>query len=349
VKKTRDAQEPLWQRLRKLRTDRNAEEREKVRLELLKEATLEFEEREQVNSAEESIKEELRKLGMDREYHQYCKYLEKVQIEHPPENMAENAALPVNHITDWSREPMIYLSCQENGVGFEMLVDTGARPSVLRRDLVKKLGWDTRIIPTQTQAVGAGNNPLQIKYQVTIPVKINGTFARGVSWNYEWTQCLENPMEVIPRGSGKRSIKRRRLDFMSGNVEVDDATKQTDGTYLITFLVAEELSVEAILGMRALTNMGALIDTVHGILVFGDQAYDYRNKSPKFRAASEVTIMPNHGARVKVNAINIEDGNYLVDDCIPLLNVGMEVESAWVSVEDGVAYLSINNSSPMPI
>jgi hypothetical protein len=180
-------------------------------------------------------------------------------------------------------------------------------------------------------------------------VKINGTFARGVSWNYEWTQCLENPMEVIPRGSGKRSIKRRRLDFMSGNVEVDDATKQTDGTYLITFLVAEELSVEAILGMRALTNMGALIDTVHGILVFGDQAYDYRNKSPKFRAASEVTIMPNRGARVKVNAINIEDGNYLVDDCIPLLNVGMEVESAWVSVEDGVAYLSINNSSPMPI
>jgi predicted aspartyl protease len=170
---------------------------------------------------------------------------------------------------------MVYLSCQENGVGFKMLVDTGARPSVLRRDLVTKLGWDTRIIPTQTRAVGAGNNPLQIKYQVTIPVKINGTFARGVSWNYEWTQCLENPIEVIPRGSGMRSTKRRRLDLMSGNVEVDDATMHADGTYLITFLVAEKLSVEAILGMRALTNTGALIDTVHGILVFGDQAYDY--------------------------------------------------------------------------
>jgi hypothetical protein len=39
-------------------------------------------------------------------------------------------------------------------------------------------------------------------------------------------------MEVIPRGSGKRSIKRKRLDFMSGNVEVDDATMQADGTYL---------------------------------------------------------------------------------------------------------------------
>jgi hypothetical protein len=43
---------PYWQCLRKLRTDRNAEEREKVRLELLKEAVLEFEEREQVISAE---------------------------------------------------------------------------------------------------------------------------------------------------------------------------------------------------------------------------------------------------------------------------------------------------------
>jgi hypothetical protein len=99
-------------------------------------------------------------------------------------------------------------------------------------------------------------------------------------------------MEVIPRGSGKRSSKRRRLDFMSGNVEVDDATMQVDGTYLITFLVAKELSVEAILGMRALTNTGALIDTVHGILVFGDQAYDYRNKSPKFRAAWELQLCP---------------------------------------------------------
>jgi hypothetical protein len=106
----------------------------------LKEAALEFKEREQVISAEESIKEELGKLGIDREYHQYCAYFEKVQIEHPPENMAMNMTLPVNHITDWSREPMIYLSCQENGVGFEMLVDTGAQPSVLRRDLIKKLG-----------------------------------------------------------------------------------------------------------------------------------------------------------------------------------------------------------------
>jgi hypothetical protein len=47
-----------------LRTDKNAEEREKVRLELLKEAALEFEEREQVISAEESITEELGKLGI---------------------------------------------------------------------------------------------------------------------------------------------------------------------------------------------------------------------------------------------------------------------------------------------
>jgi hypothetical protein len=46
---------PYWQCLRKLRTDRNAEEREKVRLELLKKAALEFEEQEQVISAEESI------------------------------------------------------------------------------------------------------------------------------------------------------------------------------------------------------------------------------------------------------------------------------------------------------
>jgi hypothetical protein len=65
-------------------------------------------------------------------------------------------------------------------------VDTGARPSVLRRDLVKKLGWD---IPRQTQTVGAGNNPLQINYQVTIPLKINGTFARGVYLELELCNC----------------------------------------------------------------------------------------------------------------------------------------------------------------
>eukprot|EP01127_Copromyxa_protea_P013624 TRINITY_DN368_c0_g1_i14.p2 TRINITY_DN368_c0_g1~~TRINITY_DN368_c0_g1_i14.p2 ORF type:complete len:594 (+),score=103.02 TRINITY_DN368_c0_g1_i14:3196-4977(+) len=101
--------------------------------------------------------------------------------------------------------------------------------------------------------------------------------------------------------------------------------------------------------MNDMTQIGTLWDAKNGVIILGNQVFDYVGNKPRLHTVAETLIMPKRGARIELAAFGIDDGDLRVSDQIPLNNVCMECSEADITVVDGISYITVHNWSDRPI
>eukprot|EP01127_Copromyxa_protea_P011702 TRINITY_DN296_c1_g1_i1.p1 TRINITY_DN296_c1_g1~~TRINITY_DN296_c1_g1_i1.p1 ORF type:complete len:139 (-),score=15.46 TRINITY_DN296_c1_g1_i1:38-454(-) len=137
-----------------------------------------------------------------------------------------------------------------------MLADTGAQPSLIRYDVLLRIGYTRLIKTTDARIAGANSSSLDVVGQVTIPVKFLESIADAASvaaeCAYAWTGMIDDPREMKEEPvletdeESSRGVKKARNSVFQEDSE----------DHLITFLVVTDLCTEAILGMRAMRESG---------------------------------------------------------------------------------------------
>jgi hypothetical protein len=221
---------------------------------------------------------------------------------------------------------------------------------VININTLHRLGISEQTIePTFYQARAANSGLMDLVGQITIPILFSNSIATVTGLNYEWTDILRDPeFEFRGRNSEQEDFKRFRKFIPPGQKNIDDVEVCGD-IFKVTFLVARDLSMDAILGMKAMTNMGMLLDTRNKVIILGNRVYDYAGKKPHLRTAQEVTILKGRAKRVELNAIGIPDGTIGVQDTIPIRGIMMEYSEALTTVKDGRGFITIGNLTDEPI
>jgi hypothetical protein len=88
--------------------------------------------------------------------------------------------------------------------------------------------------------------------------------------------------------------------------------------------------------MKAMTNMGRLLDTRNKVIILGNRVYD-------------VTMLKGRAKRVELNTIGILDGTIGVWDTIPIRGIMIEYSEALTTVKDSRCFITIGNLMNKPI
>ena len=230
-----------------------------------------------------------------------------------------------------------------------MLVDTGASPSVVSSESVRKLEMMHMVRLTYLRTQTADNREMSIRGQITLELNIEGAEQEKGNCR-DWGNMLED--KICKQSTREQPEKRRKTmseQERRDSRRIDSIEVLKGGRFKVTFLVVDGLSVEALLGLGAMAKMGTRIDTKREMIEIGNLKYSYSEKRPAVKVAQRVDIAPNTSARIEVYAVGMRDGCYLAEDKLLIRGVGVEQKIMIIEVKNGKGLITIDNNSRFPV
>jgi hypothetical protein len=188
----------------------------------------------------------------------------------------------------------------------QILVDTGAKSNVVRKELVQKLGLMKQIMPTDVELTAANNSSLRVLGKVKIAVEWckEDTFKRNPeAFNYTLYQSQVDSVNSI-------------FDYPSSSIS--DTTGDID-KFIIEFIVVEQLSVPIIVGMKGICQMKMKMDFESEMIMVNNKGYPFINtrRISPLQATKETKILPQTISTIEIEGelreaiYSIEDANQL--------------------------------------
>lgn len=165
-----------------------------------------------------------------------------------------------------------------------VLVDTGAKSNVIRRDVIEKLNIMEAIQPSDVRLSAANNSSLRVLGKINLSL--------------EWVK--END----------RTTKENIFDYTSYKKQVDqmntieaEHSESPNENHGVEFIVVEELSVPIILGNRGIKQMKMKIDYERDEIIVNNMSYPFINtqRVPNVRVINKTVIK-----RRSINVIEVE-------------------------------------------
>jgi len=159
----------------------------------------------------------------------------------------------------------------------KLVVDTGAKASVINLDLIKEWSLENNISKDSiVSLVGASGDHLKVRGTIRLPVKaLNQKCWISKEIDEEGTQ-EDKPVVLEPYGQERvrESTRVRRKEWRDCEWDEGVAVKYRDELF-VEFVVVDDLSVDALVGMEALARARTSINCEEQYVSFCGQRVDF--------------------------------------------------------------------------
>lgn len=147
----------------------------------------------------------------------------------------------------------------------QILVDTGAKSNVIRKEMVQKLGLMDQITPTDIALTAANDSSLKVLGKV----KVASEWDKGKNGNHG--------LEVF-----NYALHQSQVDSIYSISDYSYSAPEVSPTidsdsFIIDFIVVEKLSVPVILGMKGIHQMKMKIDFEDETIIVNNKGYQFIN------------------------------------------------------------------------